>query len=542
MNQIKIILQNSNKIILFIAFFLLITLVSYHFKILTFPYQLEYREVVPLLITQALDKGILPYNIKHQPYYADLYGILYPLVALPLTKVFGLNLFTYRLISMISIFGSGLYLFKTLLNQKLNLTASILLCILYYSFCLFQYTPICRQDSLGLFMFTLIILIPYNNKFSQKSLLLSAIISVLAFHTKIYFFIGFPIILTYLFLFSSIKKSLKLFGIYILMFLFVFLINSYLFDYYYIGTFFNQLVSTSYDIFHMINQTYFFFLIAIPIITSILVLVFVCEYMLKKKQLINLMLNIYLNKKNQSVINYKNLNIGFLNISKISYFHYLFFTFLTLLSFKMGGHNGNFLLYYIHLLSIPIILLISEYINKTNKILLLNNILILLSIFVFMKNIPTKNDLKLVTKNFNKLETIIRNTKGNLNNPVISSINLKYGEKIYNSGLTETFISGDKFRYSENYVKPIAILKDKIYLKTINKIIPKNKKYITKIKNNIINHKFKVIFSDISAYDDWIVSDVFLKNNKYHPIDTVKINMFATYQKWTIIVWKLNKN
>jgi hypothetical protein len=48
----------------------------------------------------------------------------------------------------------------------------------------------------------------------------------------------------------------------------------------------------------------------------------------------------------------------------------------------------------------------------------------------------------------------------------------------------------------------------------VNKIIPKNIKYITEIKNKIIYNKFNVIFSDISVYDDWLVSDDFFKKEQ----------------------------
>lgn len=527
-----------NVLLALICSFVLFKLSNYHIDILNYPYQLEYREIVPLIITKGFENGILPYNINQQPYHADLYGLIYPLVALPFTKVFGINLFTFRLISFIAILISALYFYITLKKNKVNTTISYLLTVLLYSILLFQYTPICRQDGLGFLFFTLSILIPYNKSFSLKSLLFSSLLSILAFHTKIYFFIGFPIILTYIFLFKSIKTSIFIFSFYIMVFGVFFVIISYKFDYYYIGTFFNQLSSTSYDYDHMINQTYFFFFRAFPIITIIICFIFFNKYQLIKQSLLDKSRLLF---NNELIISYSmNINDGLIKNYQSNYFTYLFFSFLILLTIKMGGHNGNFLLYYLHLLSIPFIIIVSLFFKKSENFSLVYKCLILISILIFIKNIPMNVNVKNqeTIKNFQKIKYIIENSNNILNNPSISSICLELNKPVLNSGLTETFISGEKFRYSENLLKPIAILKDKLYLKTINKVVPINEKYINKIHNNIKEKKYDYVFTDLSCYDDWLVNDTFLFANKYIPIDTLNIEMYSTFQKWKIITWK----
>ena len=525
-----------NFLITSICSIIFLNLLSYHIEILNFPYQLEYREVVPLIITKGFENGILPYNINQQPYHADLYGLIYPLVALPFTKVFGINLFTFRLISFFAIIISTLYFYFTLKKNKVNTIISYLLTVLLYSILLFQYTPICRQDGLGFLFFALSILIPYNYSFSLKSLLFSAILSVLAFHTKIYFFIGFPIILTYIFLFKSIKTSILIFSFYTLIFGIFIVIISYKFDYYYIGTFFNQLSSTSYDYDHMVNQTYFFFFKAFPIITIIICFIFFNKYQFIKQRLLDKSRLLY---NNELIISYNiNINDGLIKNYQSNYFTYLFFSFLILLTIKMGGHNGNFLLYYLHLLSIPFLIIVSLFLKKSENYNLVYKCLILISILIFMKNIPMNGKNQETIKNFKKIKYIIENSNNILNNPSISSICLELNKPVLNSGLTETFISGEKFRYSGNLIKPIAMIKDKIYLKTINKVIPVNNKYINNIHKNIKEKKYDFIFSDQTSYDDWLVNDSLLLANNYKPFDSLKINMYSTFQKWKIIIWK----
>jgi hypothetical protein len=521
--------------------YLTLLLILYHVRVVTFPFQLEYRESVPLLITDALCKGILPYNTNQLPYYSDLYGVVHPLITLPFTILLGNNLVTFKIVSLICIFFTCMLLFLNLKKNSKSVLSSIILTLLFYALSLFQYTPICRSDALGLLFFSISIIYPFQNDFSIKSLICASFFSVLAFHTKIYFFIGFPIILSYLFLFVSISKALKSGMIYGLIFGITFLINSSLFDYYYIGTFHNQLASSSYEFAHMVKQTSYYFFSTLPVLTLFLVYITIRYFILNKDKYLNFF-TITPHKINLTKhFNFKNGNSGVFADNFISYWTYLFVCLLFILTFKMGGHNGNFLLYYIHLLSIPLIFLMNSFFNKYETIHKLIMGLVVLNILIVVKILPIKiNEIESVIK-YKKIESIVKHSNMVLSNPIIGSIAFKEHKKVLNSGLTETFIIGDQFRYSGKIPKPLAMIKDKIYLKTINKVKPINKKYLENINYKIKTHAFDVIFTDTSIYDNWLITSKELNKNGYIPIDTFDINMFASYQNWRLICWRKSR-
>ena len=540
-------LENFNKKNIFIFFiistltFLLVQLFSYHYRVVTFPFQLEYRESAPLLIIDAINKGVLPYNINALPYYSDLYGIVHPLLTYPFTFFLGNNLITFKLVSMICIFFSCFILFRSLKKISNSYVIAITLSILYYGLSLFQYTPICRADALGLLFFTISIILPFIKNFSFRSLLISGICSILAFHTKIYFFIGFPIIVSYIFLFISVKKAFKITLIYFIVFFIIFITISFFFDYYYIGTFHNQLASSSYEIIHMLRQTNYYFLITIPIITFIVIYLSIRFLILNGNKILSFFT---INPDRIDLTNHfniKNLEKGFLPSISISYWVYLFTLFLGVLTFKMGGHNGNFLLYYIHLLSIPLIFITNNFLISFKKINIATICLLIFNISLIIKILPITIDEKKSLIQYEKIKKIISNSKSLLSNPVIGSIALNENRKILNSGLTETFVIGDEFRYSGNLPKPLAMIKDKIFLNTINKVKPKNETYLKLINDQLKKHEFDVIFTDTSIYDDWIVNQKQLFKYGYTPTDTFDIGMFASYQNWRLVCWKIKQ-
>jgi hypothetical protein len=164
--------------------------------------------------------------------------------------------------------------------------------------------------------------------------------------------------------------------------------------------------------------------------------------------------------------------------------------------------------------------------------------LVVLNILIVVKILPIKiNENESVIK-YKKIESIVKHSNMLLSNPIIGSIAFKEHKKVLNSGLTETFMIGEQFRYSGKMPKPLAMIKDKIYLKTINKVLPINKKYIESINYKIKTHAFDVVFTDTSIYDNWLINSKVLNQNGYLPIDTFDINMFASYQNWRLICWR----
>ena len=107
--------QKTNKAKFFLSFFLVFIaffkLFLYHIDILYFPFQLEYREGSMLLLSSELSKGHLPYTLPNQPYLTDVFGFVYPFFSQFFIKIFGVNLFSLRLLTAVCILFSSLYFY-----------------------------------------------------------------------------------------------------------------------------------------------------------------------------------------------------------------------------------------------------------------------------------------------------------------------------------------------------------------------------------------------------------------------------------------------
>ena len=90
-----------------------------HYLIINHPYQLEYRETANLLDTKALMEGENPYALEHQPDLGTCYGIGYSVVCLPFVKIFGMNFFSHRLVSILSILLTSILFFGMLKKEKI---------------------------------------------------------------------------------------------------------------------------------------------------------------------------------------------------------------------------------------------------------------------------------------------------------------------------------------------------------------------------------------------------------------------------------------
>jgi len=88
------------------ACFLIIRIVDYQYQLITFPYQLEYREGATLLFTQGILDGKNIFSLKQAPLYTNGYGVVYNLIIIPFAKLFGNTLSIHRFFTALFSFAS----------------------------------------------------------------------------------------------------------------------------------------------------------------------------------------------------------------------------------------------------------------------------------------------------------------------------------------------------------------------------------------------------------------------------------------------------
>jgi hypothetical protein len=192
-----------------LLFLLFCKLLAFQWSLLGNPFPNEYREGSILVTTQALLNGKNPYALAQQPEYTNVYGILYHLVVYPFAKLFGNSFTVHRSVSaafVLATCGAMVWIMRWMKTPwVINLGASLIL----YGHLLFYITPLARPDSMGVFLMVLSVILPFRFRYSDRSLIASIILGILAFLTKPYFILGLAFVITYVFVFQSKGKGLR---------------------------------------------------------------------------------------------------------------------------------------------------------------------------------------------------------------------------------------------------------------------------------------------------------------------------------------------
>ena len=206
---IRLTLRLAKIVFAFGLFYFAIRISLYHFHLTTFPYPVSLREGAMMTSTDALIKGINPYDMSLQPFFMNQYGIIYPLLVWPLAKIFGTTMLVHRIITALSILGSCAVVWWTLKKLLVPLPLSLWSVLMLYSSLIYPgtSTPTIDPGATGMLFLLLSILIPWHCKYSYRSLFISIRFGLLAFYTKLYTFFGALIMCSYLFFFISKLKG-----------------------------------------------------------------------------------------------------------------------------------------------------------------------------------------------------------------------------------------------------------------------------------------------------------------------------------------------
>jgi hypothetical protein len=172
------------------------------------PFPNEYREGAILLTTQALLDGKNPYALVNQPEYTNVYGILYHLVVYPFAKVFGNSFPVHRSVSAGFIWASCGLMFWIMRWMRIPLVLNLGTTMILLGHLLFYITALARPDAMGVFLLLLSVVLPFRFGYSDRSLYIAILCGILAFLVKPYCILGLAFLLLYVLVWRSPKRGL----------------------------------------------------------------------------------------------------------------------------------------------------------------------------------------------------------------------------------------------------------------------------------------------------------------------------------------------
>jgi hypothetical protein len=499
-----------------------ILLLAIQIKIITFPFQLELREGVIQLSTQALLNGINPYTLGNNPVYINVYGILYNAVVLPFAALFGNSLQLHRLINALFILGQLFLMAKVMRLRKTGWMAIFITLLFMWLGQIFLTSPLARPDIFGELLFLLTLFIPLIYKFNTPSLIISMILGILTYQTKAYFFLGVIIIASYLFFFISKRRALFYAASAGALFLLSILALHQYLENYFVNTLYMAIGTTSRNYSYLLMQSFKFLRDYWGLILTGIGTLFVIADRTR--------INDFFRIK----FDFKNYGNPLLSIHMDFLLYSLIITSLSVLLI-FGEHSGTFMTYYYQLITPFLVMVVLTLIDKqkTNK-----NWLLLLAVLTLLtqsyENLKT-DFLLFESPEWLKLEARISKSNQILNSPLDVSILIDQGKPIAMSGNTQFF-----FLYP---TKPFFLYTDP------EKIREEGNNYLGQIVSKIKNKEYDFLETmQNENYELFLIgerlnppqSDISLISGYYHLVETLAIPMPHTYENWKIGIWEPN--
>ena len=170
--------QMENKATTYSLCFIMLVVFCYYSltyaNIIFNPFVSEFREGHTLTPTYLLLKGIMPWSLETYPQYYNCYGILFNLVVYPLALLFGNSLILHRIVNEVFLLMTVIGIVYYKLPKVIDISRTTILLSLYV---LINYSVniTLRPDGLGVFLFTMSILIPLRNHYMGGGVLYGCI-------------------------------------------------------------------------------------------------------------------------------------------------------------------------------------------------------------------------------------------------------------------------------------------------------------------------------------------------------------------------------
>ena len=400
------------------------------FTTITIPYPIEYREGVAQVMTQIMLKGGNPFSLEYQPLGMNNYGIVYNLVVYPFAVLFGNTLAVYRVVTFFFLLFIFLLTLKIIFKENNDLyfalAGSTIIVIALSGRGGLGAFP----SAMGTFLFLAAVLIPFNCSFDPAGLLISALLSVLAYYTKPYFMLSFGIVASYLFLFVSKKRSLLYAAAFAFMFAIFYLIAWHFFQFYFLDTFLDNvflatgaLRHTYIQLVELVDEFY-------PVIILVMMVIFLDMIRGKserpfKKTLLQFNILIF----DQSLVS-----------TPLNYFAYFLICSTLTFIFVLGPHGGAYMTYSYQIVIPPLCIWLFQKLNHPTRLELISIPLILFNIILLSTTLLNPLFLnQKVSLKWAKLYSYVDNSTRILNSPVIASAMIDHGMLPVDSGQTGFF-------------------------------------------------------------------------------------------------------
>ncbi len=193
---------------LLIALVVLVSMATqYHARLIFAEHPQDFRENAIYFTTLLLLRGQNPWALENQPQFANVYGGLFNLVALPFAALWGCTFTLHRLLSAAFLFLCSVVIFLVLRRYRTPVLLAIVAPVILYQQYMPTYASNAKPDNLGLLLFLGALFYPWWRRFSTASLCVASALSLLALCAKFYFAVGILYLAVYLFLFKSKRQA-----------------------------------------------------------------------------------------------------------------------------------------------------------------------------------------------------------------------------------------------------------------------------------------------------------------------------------------------
>ena len=505
--------------IIFWGIFILLILWVIYFIIVTIsmPYQVEYREGAAPVMTQYFLKGENPFSVENQPLGMNNYGFVYSLFVLPFAALFGNTLAVHRAVTFLFIILASFLIFQTTTRLNRDRYFALLAAVFVAMGLAARGGLGAYPSATGEFIFLAAVLIPFNRSFDRPSLIVSTLLSLVAYYTKPYFVLSFGIVASYLFVFVSKRKGLFYSLLFVISSVLSFLLVRFVCKYYFIDTFVSNLTNTTINTFGSVTRQMLEFAGEFyPALIMSLILLFLNIGMPEFKKLTF--------RGVANTLDLRSLDRPLVSRS-INYPAYFFiFSSLTFM-LVLGWNPGTYMHYIYQIMLPPFFLLLFQSIKPSTRLTLVSISLLLVNLALFGQLRFNPDFLQQRdSKDWARLYQSMDGSTRILNNPVITSEMVRRGIPPVDSGQTEIYYYighyPDNMLLGPNY----QTLRDN------------GGQYRNSIRRSVIDVEYDKIYLTQGSGFPLLVPDAM--DRHYSLTDTIPVAMPQVGQSWTVEIWE----
>lgn len=480
--------------------------------ILAIPYEIGYREGAPQVITQMMIDGKNFSTFEYQPLGYNAYGFGYHLAVIPFALIFGNTLFIHRAVTFIFILLSTTIGFWVVYHRSRNLSLSLIssafIMVAFMGWGGVGSAP----TTMGTFLFLTATFIPFIWSFDNKSIVLSAIFALIAFHTKAYFVLSFGIVASYLFLFVSKKKAIGYGVLFLSLFVIAFAIIRVNYPLYFINVIHGNASNTFRTFERLYTQLFWLSVYFFPALL-------LTGFMLWRD---------FRNRKNasspaQARFDLFNLSTPLFDFC-LDYLLHVFVVSFSAFVLILGSHVGNYLAYSYELVVPTFLFWFFVNFDQKRTFTVLPAAAIILNLFYwqYITLNPRMLDQESSVE-WKKVFSYLDPSLNILNSPTVASRMIELGMMPVDSGQTDVYYLMDPYpandlmgpSYDEYYQDGVA--------------------YTDSINTAIVDQEYDLI---LTTKDVDVFYDLDLIESNYEMIDQIILYMPATEQKWVVEVWE----